>query len=125
MRDSCSCICRTRAWSVFFDALIAGGWDPGHGARLCGDMRAVGLVDVRADYVAGVDTGGSLIARLVALTLERLRERMVSLGATNEEVDEARRMLEDPSSTIMSPTTCVAQGRRPTDVRPERSGAQL
>ncbi len=35
-----------RTWSVFFDVLIAGGWDPRYGARLCGDLRAVGLVDV-------------------------------------------------------------------------------
>jgi hypothetical protein len=52
------------------------------------------------------------------LTLERLRERMVTLGATNEEVDEARRLLEDPSNTIVSPTSCLAQGRRPINSAP-------
>ena len=101
-----------RAWSVFCDALVAGGWDPRYGARLCGDLRAVGLVDVQADYVASCDPGGSLVARLLSLTLERLREQMVALGADSEEVDQARRLLEDPTNSISSPTTCVARGRR-------------
>jgi SAM-dependent methyltransferase len=103
-----------RTWKVFFDALSAGGWDPGYGASLSGDLRAVGLVDVRADYVVSTDTGGRLIARLLSLTLERLRERMAALGASDEEIDEARRVLEDPANKITSPTTCVAQARRAT-----------
>ena len=41
-----------RVWSQFLDAAMAGGWDPGYGARLCQDLRAAGLVDVHADYIA-------------------------------------------------------------------------
>jgi SAM-dependent methyltransferase len=100
-------------WSVFQDALVAGGWDPRYGARLCGDMRAVGLVEVEADYVASCGPGASLLARLLSLSLERLRERMMELGAANEEIDEARRLLEDPATTFSSPTTCVARAQRP------------
>jgi SAM-dependent methyltransferase len=102
-----------RTWSVLCDALIAGGWDPRYGARLCGDLRAAGLVDVQADYVASCDPGGSIVARLLSLTFERLRERIVALGADPEEIDESRRLLEDPANTIRSPTTCVARARRP------------
>jgi SAM-dependent methyltransferase len=101
-----------RTWSVFCDTLLAGGWDPRYGARLGGDLRAAGLVDVQADYVASSTRGGSLIARMLSLTLERLRERMVALGAIDAEIDEARRLLEDPTSTISSPTVCVARARR-------------
>jgi hypothetical protein len=68
---------------------LPGGWDPAYGARLCGDLRAVGLVDVRADYVASSEPGGSLVVRLLSLTLERLRERMVALGSSDEKIDEA------------------------------------
>jgi ubiquinone/menaquinone biosynthesis C-methylase UbiE len=50
-----------RTWSVFFDALIAGGWDPGYEARLCGDLRAVGLVGVRGDYVTSNRPGARSI----------------------------------------------------------------
>jgi hypothetical protein len=50
-----------RTWSVCCDALVAGGWDPRYGGRLCGDLRASGLVDVQADYVASCDIGGSVV----------------------------------------------------------------
>ena len=103
-----------RVWSQFLDAAMAGGWDPGYGARLRGDLRAAGLVDVPADYITRSSPGGSLPSRLLSLTVERLRERMVPLGADPGEIDEARRLLEDPASTITSPTTCMARGRRPT-----------
>jgi len=38
---------------------------------------------------------------------------MVLIGANNGEIDEARRLLEEPTSAITSPTTCMARGRRP------------
>ncbi len=91
---------------------MAGGWDPGYGARLWGDLSAAGIVDVHADYIARRYPGGSLPSRLLSLTLERLREPMVLLGADNGEIDEARRLLEEAASTITSPTTCLARGRR-------------
>jgi SAM-dependent methyltransferase len=103
-----------RTWSVFCDTLLAGGWDPRYGARLGSELRAAGLVDVQADYVASLGAGGSPVLRLLSLTLERLRERMVAFGADSEEIDEARRLLEDPNNTITSPTTCVARARRAT-----------
>jgi SAM-dependent methyltransferase len=102
-----------RVWSQFLDAAMAGGWDPGYGARLSSDLRAAGLVELHADYVAYGHPGGSLISRLLSLTVERLRERMVLQGADDDEIDEARRLLEEPATTIASPTSCVARGRRP------------
>ncbi len=102
-----------RTWSVFYDALVAGGWDPRYGARLCSDLRAADLVEVQADYIASCEAGESIVSRLLSLTFERLRERMVALGADNDEIDESRRLLEDPANTINSPTTCVARARRP------------
>ena len=99
-------------WSVFLDALVAGGWDPRYGRRLCGDLRAAGLVEVEARHVAGSGPGGTLVMRLLSLTIERLRERMVDLGASSDEIGAARRMLEDPANTISSQTTYLAHGRR-------------
>jgi hypothetical protein len=101
-----------RNWSVLIDVLVPGGWDPGYGARLFSDLEAVGLVDVQARYDLRRGPGGSLAARLLSLTFERLRARMIVLGADDEEIDETRRLLEDPTNTITSPTTCIAQGRR-------------
>jgi hypothetical protein len=71
------------------------------------------LVDVDASHVGSCGPGGSLILVLLSLTIERLRERMLGLGADDESVDEARRLLEDPASTFTAQTTYVAHGRRP------------
>ncbi len=102
-----------RVWSYFVDAAMASGWDPGYGSRLSGDLQAAGLIDVHADYITRSCPGGSLIARLLSLTLERLREGMALLGARTGEIDEARRLLEEPACTVTSPMSCVARGRRP------------
>jgi SAM-dependent methyltransferase len=113
VRLSPSSLVWQRVWSYFLDAALAGGWDPGYGARLRGDLSAAGLVDVHADYVERCHPGGSLPSRLLSLTLERLRDRMVLLGAGGDEIDEARRLLDEPAGTYTSPTSCVARGRRP------------
>lgn len=102
-----------RAYSAFIDALVAGGWDPRYGPRFPRDLRAAGLVDVEAESVATRGPGGTLILRLLSLTFERLRGRMLAVGADDDEIDEARRMLEDPAFTVSSQTTWVARGRRP------------
>jgi SAM-dependent methyltransferase len=102
-----------RVWSRFVDAMMAAGWDPSYGARLCGDLRAANLVDVHADYIGRFYPGGSLPSRLLSLTIERLREQMVLLGADRADIDEAQRLLRDPASTFRPATTCVARGRRP------------
>ena len=98
-----------RTWSAFLDAAVAGGWDPRYGARLAGDMRAVGLTEVHPDYVATATHGGAL--PLLALTIERLRPRMLAQGAADDEIDEAERLLADPANTVTSPTICAARGR--------------
>jgi SAM-dependent methyltransferase len=103
-----------RVWSAFLDALVAGGWDPRYGARLGADFRAAGLAEVRWERVGRGSVGGSLHPRLLSLSLERLRERMVTLGADDGEIDEARRLLEDSASTVSSATICLASGRRET-----------
>lgn len=103
-----------RTFSLFLDAALAGGWDPSYGARQCDDLRAAGLIDVHADHIARSYPGGSLPARLLTLTVERMREDMIRLGADTGEVDEAQRLLQDPAVTLASPMSCVARGRRPT-----------
>jgi SAM-dependent methyltransferase len=102
-----------RAWSVFWDAGTATGWDLAYGARLCSDMHAAGLVDVHCEYSASRAPGGSLLGRLLSLTLERLRTQMLALGADGDEIDDARRLLENPTSRVHSPNSCFARGRRP------------
>lgn len=39
------------------------------------EMSAIGLTDVRAEYLGGTERGGPVQARLLSLTLERVRHR--------------------------------------------------
>lgn len=100
-----------RVWSAFLDAIVAAGWDPRYGARLVGDLGAAGLVDLHAEHLGRCRPGGS--SSLLAMTIERVRGRMVALGAASDEIDEAERLLADPERTVHSPTICVARARRP------------
>ena len=102
-----------RAWTVFCDAVVAGGWDPGYGSRLIGDLEALDLVELEADEVVRHVRGGSVFARLFADTLERLEERMLALGALDEDLAAAQRLLRDPEVTFRAPTLTTAWARRP------------
>jgi SAM-dependent methyltransferase len=101
-----------RTWPTFLDALVAGGWDPRYGVRLAGDLAAVGLVDVHVERLSSRGPGGSMILRLLSLTIERVRDQMTELGASIDQIDEVRRLLEDPTNTVGSQTTYLARARR-------------
>jgi SAM-dependent methyltransferase len=102
-----------RTWSAFCDAAVAGGWDPGYGARLVSDIEALDLVELHADVVMQNSPGGGVRARLFANTLGRFRERMLALGAGEEDLAAAQRLLQDPRVTFRSPTFTTAWAQRP------------
>jgi SAM-dependent methyltransferase len=102
-----------RAWSAFCDAAVASGWDPGYGARLVSDIEALDLLEPHADVVRQNSPGGGVRARLFAQTLERFRERMLALGASEEDLDAAQSLLRDPRVTLRSPTMTTAWAQRP------------
>jgi SAM-dependent methyltransferase len=101
-----------RAWSVFCDAVIAGGWDPGYGTRLGGDIEALGLVEIEVEARTRRTRGGAVFAHLFANTLGRLEERMLALGAAGDDLAAAQRLLRDPTVTYQAPTFTIAWGRR-------------
>src|SRR5262249_28340308 len=101
-----------RAWTVFCDAAIAGGWDPGYGGRLGGDIEALDLVEIEVEMRTHWTPGGAVYARLFADTLGRLEERMLALGARVEDLAAAQRLLRDPTVTYQAPTSTIAWGRR-------------
>jgi hypothetical protein len=101
-----------RTWSAFLEAIVAAGWDPSYGARLHRNLESLELDDIQAEYLVSEGHSGGR-ARLVSLTLERLRTRMLEQGATDADVDEARRLLEDPATRFRSPVTTLARARRP------------
>lgn len=101
---------RTR--SAFWDAAIGAGWDIRYGARLITDLQALELADIQGEYIIRNERGGSASARLFAHTLERLRERMLSLGADLDDLDETHRLLRNPNVGFRSPSTSTGWGRR-------------
>jgi SAM-dependent methyltransferase len=104
-----------RVWTAFCDATVAGGWDPGYGGRLIGDLEALGLAELQAEVTTYHVPGGSVVARLFAGTLERFDERMLALGAASDDLAEAQRLLDDPGVTYRGPTFTTAWARRPED----------
>lgn len=101
-----------RTWSAFLDAIAAAGWDPSYGARVYRNLESLQLEDIEAEYLVSEGFARDR-ARLVALTLERLRTRMHEQGATDSDVDDARRLLENPATRFRSPVTTLARARRP------------
>jgi SAM-dependent methyltransferase len=101
-----------RMWTVFCDATVAGGWDPGYGGRLISDLEALELAELQAEVTTYHVPGGSVVARLFAGTLERFEERMLALGAASDDLAEAQRLLGDPSVTYRGPTNTTAWARR-------------
>jgi SAM-dependent methyltransferase len=102
-----------RAWTTFCDAIVAGGWDPGYGGRMLGDLRTLELDELEGETVAEDVPGGSAHARLYAATLGRLRERMLALGAAPDDISEAQRVLHDPQVRFRAPAVTTAWARRP------------
>jgi SAM-dependent methyltransferase len=102
-----------RAWTGFCDAAVAGGWDPGYGGRVLGDLEALDLVEIHAESAGRSWPGGAVGPRLFAGTLGRLADRMVALGVSVDDLSAAQRLLRDPAVTFRSPTMTAAWGRRP------------
>lgn len=98
-----------RAWSATLDTLVAVGWDPSYGDRLTSDLEALGLDEVCSDQSRCYRRGGSDFARLLAGTVERLRDKV---DAAASDVDEMLRLLDDPATGFFTPTVIMAWGRR-------------
>jgi SAM-dependent methyltransferase len=83
-----------------------------YGRRALEDLLAVGLVDVAAEGRCPIVRGGDpLAAHFLRLTLEKLREPVLSQGAvTDAEWAEAVAVLENPSCTVVTPMTVAAWG---------------
>jgi SAM-dependent methyltransferase len=85
-----------------------------YGRRALRDLTAVGLLDVGAEGRCPIVRGGHpLAAHFLRLTLEKLREPVLSAGhVTREAFDEAVTALEDPAVTVVAPMTVAAWGWR-------------
>ncbi len=103
-----------RALTVFNDAMVCGGWDPGYGARMPTEVEALDLADFEVEMVGRYVRGNSVFARMVADTFLRYEQRMYALGASGDDLADAQRRLRDPSVTFRTSTIVSAWGRRRT-----------
>jgi hypothetical protein len=77
-------------------------------------MRALGLVDIRADGRLAMWQGGSSGARLYRANFEQLREELLRIGLlTQSELDDDLSRLDDPRTLFLSPVMWTVCGRRP------------
>jgi SAM-dependent methyltransferase len=85
-----------------------------YGRRILRDLSAVGLLNVEAEGRCPIVRGGHpLAAHFLRLTLEKLREPVLSAGrVTKAAFDEAVTALEDPGVTVVAPMTVAAWGWR-------------
>jgi SAM-dependent methyltransferase len=84
------------------------------GRRLFELVRGQGLVHVASEDSAKVDCGGSAYTALLRGSMNQLRPRFLSTGlATDEEVDRAIQMYDNPNLVFMSPLFIAAWGQKP------------
>ncbi|HMI50792.1 MAG TPA: methyltransferase [Candidatus Saccharimonadales bacterium] len=84
------------------------------GRLLYGRMRALGLVDVRAEARLSMWSGGSAGASLARANFEQLRDVLVASGlVTEEELQQDITRLDHPDFMMPSPIMWTAWGRRP------------
>ena len=100
-----------RAW---VDVLAITGSDVDWGRTFPEPLRRRGFRDVDAAASSPVFRGGSPVARLLSLTLESLRHRILEAGLLSDlALDEAQRLLADPEFWDLAPAFIAAWGRRP------------
>jgi len=92
------------------------GVDRRWGRLLYGRMRALGLVDVRAEAHLSMWSGGSAGASLARANFEQLRDVLVAGGlVTEEELQQDLARLDSPDFMMPSPILWTAWGRRPAE----------
>lgn len=84
------------------------------GRLVYGRMRALGLVDVRAEARLSMWYGGSAGASLARANFEQLHDVLVASGlVTEDELQQDIARLDDPDFMMPSPIMWTAWGRRP------------
>jgi SAM-dependent methyltransferase len=106
--------CALKAQAAMQRVMASRGTDTRYGRRLAARMRAIGLVEVRADGRMSMWQGGSAGARLFRANFEQLREELLGTGLlTQTELDDDLTRLDDPRTLFLSPVMWTVCGRRP------------
>ena len=103
-----------QAMQAWVDVLALTGTDYQWPRTFPRPLQRHGYRDVGVLTSVQVLQGGSPIARLMSLTLESLRDRIIDAGLlSSSAIDDARRLLADPEFWDLGPTWMAAWGRRP------------
>jgi SAM-dependent methyltransferase len=106
--------CALKAQAAMQRVMASRGANTRYGRDLAARMRALGLVDIRADARLAMWQGGSAGARLFRANFEQLREELLRVGLlTQAELDDDLARLDDPRTLFPSPVMWTVCGRRP------------
>jgi SAM-dependent methyltransferase len=102
--------------TAFFRLLDERGIERRWGRLVYGRMRALGLVDVRAEARLSMCHGGSAGTSLKRANFEQLQDALITSGyVTEEELEEDIARLDDPEFVTPSSIMWTTWGRRPAD----------
>jgi hypothetical protein len=102
-----------RVTDAVFDLMASMGHDGECGRKLPSELEALGLKDVRAEGRVRLIGSGTPDTAFFSLSLETLREALVSSGrARDEEIEERLADLAEPGYTFLSPILVACHGRR-------------
>jgi SAM-dependent methyltransferase len=105
---------RSKTYAAMSRIMDEHGVDRQFGRRLFGLLRALGLVNVRAEGRTFRWSSGSPGTALLRANFEQLHDSMIQAGyITEKEFDEDVAGLDDPSFMMPSPILWAACGRRP------------
>jgi ubiquinone/menaquinone biosynthesis C-methylase UbiE len=100
--------------AALFRLLDERGVERRWGRLVNGRMRALGMVEVRAEAHLSMWHGGSAGASLTRANFEQLRDALIAGGyVTEEELEEDIARLDDPEFVTPSPVMWTTWGRRP------------
>jgi SAM-dependent methyltransferase len=93
----------------------AAGGDPSWGRRVPEAMRAAGLTDIDPRPHIQSRNAGSADLLLQRHHTFHLRDKLVSTGMTEQQLDEVRAVMADPSFRAVSSIFYSVHGRRPSE----------
>jgi SAM-dependent methyltransferase len=103
-----------RVSDAVIDFMSKAGFDAEYGRKLVHELEDVGLEDVWADGRARLYQGGSPGTAFIRLSLESLSGSLIEAGSlSQQDVDDALALVDDPSNVFISPLMVAARGHRP------------
>jgi hypothetical protein len=104
---------RERVGDAVLDLMASVGFDRECGRKLPSELEALGLEDVQAEGRVRLIRGGTPGAAFFRLSLESLRDALVSSRSVREEEIEAGlAYLADAQNTFLSPLLLACHGRQ-------------